>query len=163
MARTEAVFGDDGQAILLQGSSTTCWETAAMEEEGENQAMLFAMLQEKHNKQMASMAASNKANMDAMMEWMNVLAAASGGRRSNDKENTPPAGNTTPAGSGAGGKKKQETQVQEKPLSKLQNVCLPRPRQMLQVGGKQGHLLPQVDISVRGEMTLAGDRHFRSM
>ncbi len=79
------------------------WETAATEEEGETQAMLFAMLQEQHNKQMATMAASNKANMDAMMERMNVLVAAGGGRRSNDKENTPPTGNTTPAGGGVGG------------------------------------------------------------
>ncbi len=51
------------------------------------------------------MAASNKANMDAMMERMNVLVAAGGGRRSSDKENTPPAGNTTPMGSGTGGNK----------------------------------------------------------
>jgi hypothetical protein len=77
------------------------WETAAMEEEGETQTMLFAMLQEQHNKQMATMAASNKANMDAMMEWMNVLVAASGGRRSNNKENKPPTGNTTPTGGSA--------------------------------------------------------------
>ncbi len=67
--------------------------------------MLFAMLQEQHDKQMATMAASNKTNMDAMMEWMNVLVTAGGGRRSNDKENTPPTGNTTPAGGGAGGNK----------------------------------------------------------
>jgi hypothetical protein len=65
--------------------------------------MLFAMLQEQHDKQMATMAASNKAIMDAMMERMNVLVAAGGGRRSNNKENTPPAGNTTPAGGGTGG------------------------------------------------------------
>jgi hypothetical protein len=52
---------------------------------------------------MATMAASNKANMDAMMEQMNVLEAAGSGRRSNDKENTPPTGNTIPAGGGAGG------------------------------------------------------------
>jgi hypothetical protein len=80
-------------------------ETAAVEEEGETQAMLFAMLQEQHDKQMATMAASNNANMDAMIEWMNVLVAASGGRRSNNKENTPPMGNTTPVGGSAGGNK----------------------------------------------------------
>jgi hypothetical protein len=78
-------------------------ETAATEEEGETQAMLFAMLQEQHNKQMATMAASNKANMDAMMERMNMLVAAGSGRRSNNKENTPPTGNTTPTGGSAGG------------------------------------------------------------
>ena len=43
-------------------------ETAAAEEEGESQAMLFAMLQEQHNKQIAAMAATNEASMNAMME-----------------------------------------------------------------------------------------------
>jgi hypothetical protein len=90
------------------------WETAAAEGEGETQAMLFTMLQEQHDKQMAAMAASNKANMDAMMEWMNVLVAAGGGRRSNDKENTPLAGNTTPAGSGAGGNKTKKPKCKRK-------------------------------------------------
>jgi aspartyl-tRNA synthetase len=55
-------------------------ETAATKEEGETQAMLFAMLQEQHEKQMATMAASNKANMVAMMERMNALVTAGGGR-----------------------------------------------------------------------------------
>jgi hypothetical protein len=59
--------------------------------------MLFAMLQEQHNKQIAAMAATNKANMDAMMERMNALMAGRGGDRrtpaqQTDKENTPPAG-----------------------------------------------------------------------
>ncbi len=43
-------------------------ETVAAEEEGETKAMLFALLQEKHNKQMETMAATNKTNMDAMLE-----------------------------------------------------------------------------------------------
>jgi hypothetical protein len=71
-------------------------ETAAVEVKGETQAMLFAMLQEQHNKQMATMAASNKANMDAMVERMNMLVSAGGGRRSNNKENTPPVGTPHP-------------------------------------------------------------------
>ena len=77
-------------------------ETAVAEEEGKMQALLFSMLQEQHQKQMATMAASNKANMDAMMEKMNARIAAGGGRRTrdNDKENQPPAGT---AGSGSGG------------------------------------------------------------
>ena len=47
------------------------------------------------------MAATNKANMDAMMERMHALVAAGGGRRTNDrdKENTPPPGLPT-TGSG---------------------------------------------------------------
>ena len=56
-------------ALLVQ-------ETAAAEEEGETQALLFSMLQEQHEKQMATMAAANKANMDAMLEKMNALVAA---------------------------------------------------------------------------------------
>ncbi len=90
------------------------WETAATEEEGETQAMLFAMLQEQHDKQMATMAASNKANMNAMMERVNMLVAASSGRRSNNKENTPPAGNTTPAGGGTGGNKTKKPKRKRK-------------------------------------------------
>jgi len=71
--------------------------TAAAEEEGELQAMLFAMLQEQHDKQIAAMAATNKANMDAMMERMNALVAGRGGDRRTpaqqpDKEYTPPSG-----------------------------------------------------------------------
>jgi hypothetical protein len=89
-------------------------ETAAAEEEGETQAMLFVMLQEQHDKQMRTMEASNKANMDAMMEWMNVLVAAGGGRRSNNKEKTPPMGNTTPAGSSVGGNKTKKPKCKKK-------------------------------------------------
>jgi hypothetical protein len=89
------------------------WETAAVEEEGETQTMLFAMLQEQHNKQMATMTGSNKANMDAMMEWMNELVAAGGGRRSNNKENTPLTGNTTPAGGDVGGNKTKKPSTRE--------------------------------------------------
>ena len=69
-------------------------EKEAAEAEGETQAMLFAMLQEQHNKQIAQMEATNKANMDAMMERMNALVAAGA-----NKENTPPTG-TTPAAGG---------------------------------------------------------------
>ena len=86
-------------------------ETAAAEEEGETQALLFSMLQEQHDKQMATMAAANKANMDAMLEKMNALVAAGGGRQQYDinKENTPPAG--TPSVGGGG-------DVQKKPKRK---------------------------------------------
>ena len=68
-------------------------ETAAAEEEGESQAMLFVMLQEQHDKQITAMAATNKANMDSMMEWMNVMVAGRVDDRrtptqQTDKENT---------------------------------------------------------------------------
>jgi hypothetical protein len=76
-------------------------ETAAEKEEGESQAMLFAMLQEQQDKQIAAMTATNKANMDVMMDRMNSLVAGRGGDRHTpiqkmDKENTPPGGNTRP-------------------------------------------------------------------
>ena len=58
----------------------------AAEAEGESQALLFAMLQEQHEKQLATMAANNKANIDAMMERMNAMVVAAGGA---SKENSP--------------------------------------------------------------------------
>jgi hypothetical protein len=69
-------------------------EKEAAEAEGETQAMLFAMLQEQHEKHIATMEATNKANMDAMMERMNALVAAG-----SNKENVVPPG-TVPAGGG---------------------------------------------------------------
>ncbi len=77
-------------------------ETAAAEEEGELQAMLFAMLQEQQDKQIATMAATNKANMEAMMERMNALVAGKGGDRRTvptqqpDKENISPEDTNQP-------------------------------------------------------------------
>ena len=50
------------------------------------QTMLFAMLQEQHDKQITTMAANNKANMNVMMECMNAIVAA----RGRNKENSPP-------------------------------------------------------------------------
>ena len=84
IARTTTVFCHNGKAIIQ--------EKEAAKAEGETQAMLFAMLQEQHDKQIASMEATNKANMDAMMERMNALVVAG-----NNKENIVPPG-TTPAG-----------------------------------------------------------------
>jgi hypothetical protein len=79
------------EAVLL------AQETATAKEEGESQAMLFAMFQEQHDKQIAAMTATNKANMDTMMEQMNALVTGKGDDRRKvpsqqpDKENTPPA------------------------------------------------------------------------
>ena len=68
-------------------------EKEAAEAEGETQAMLFAMLQEQHDKQIASMEATNKANMDAMMERMNALVVAG-----HNKENVVPPGTALTGG-----------------------------------------------------------------
>ena len=77
-------------------------EAAAAEEEGETQAMLFAMLQDQHTKQITQMEATNKANMEAMMDKMNALVASNATRQTHqpDKENTPPGGNVKPPGNG---------------------------------------------------------------
>ena len=73
-------------------------EIAAAEEEGVSQAMLFAMLQEQHDKQITAMAATNKTIMCAMMEKMNALMSGGGNRwtTQQDKENTPPWGERRP-------------------------------------------------------------------
>jgi hypothetical protein len=77
-------------------------ETTAAKEEGKTQAMLFAMLQDQHAKQIAQMEVANKMNMDAMMEQMNALMAAGGAWQAHqpDKENTPPGRNVIPLGGG---------------------------------------------------------------
>ncbi len=78
-------------------------ESAAAKEEGESQAMLFAMLQEQHDKQIAEMTATNKANMDAMMERINSILAGGGEKQmaQHDKDNPPPGQNRRPlAGTG---------------------------------------------------------------
>jgi hypothetical protein len=80
-------------------------EKAAAEEEGESQAMLFAMLHKQYDNQITAMTAMHKANMDALMERMNAILA--GGREKqmaqNDKDNTPPGWNRCPlAGMGMG-------------------------------------------------------------
>jgi hypothetical protein len=75
-------------------------EAAAAEEEGKTQAMLFAMLQNQHTKQVAQMEVTNKANMEATMETMNALVTSNATRQMHqpDKENTPPGGNVKPPG-----------------------------------------------------------------
>jgi hypothetical protein len=66
--------------------------------------MLFAMLQEQQDRQIATMTATNKANMDAMMERMNALVTGEAGRcpTHHDKESTPTVGNSLPTLTGSG-------------------------------------------------------------
>jgi hypothetical protein len=75
-------------------------EAAAAKEEGKTQAMLLAMIQDHHQKQITQMEATNKANMEAMMEQMNSLVAA-------NKENTRQSrnGNNKSDGTGKNGNK----------------------------------------------------------
>jgi hypothetical protein len=96
-------------ALLVQ-------ETAAAKEEGELQAMLFVMLQEQHDKQIAAITATNKANMDAMMERINAIMTGGGEKQTaqQDKENTPPGWNRRPlAGMGTGTDQTKKPQKQK--------------------------------------------------
>jgi hypothetical protein len=79
-------------------------ETAAAEDKGKSQAMLFAMLQEQHDRQIVAMTAINKANMDAMMERMSAMVTGGAGRcpTHQDKESTPTVGNSLPTSTGSG-------------------------------------------------------------
>ncbi len=91
-------------------------EKAAAKEEGELQAMLFAMLHKQYNNQMAAMAAMHKANMDALMERMNAILAGSGEKQTaqHDKDNTPPGWNRRPvAGTGTGTDQTKKPQKQK--------------------------------------------------
>jgi hypothetical protein len=79
-------------------------ETAAAEDNDESQAMLFEMLQEQQDKQMAAMTATNKAKMDAMMERMNALVTGGAVRcpTQQDKASTPTVEISIPTSTGSG-------------------------------------------------------------
>jgi hypothetical protein len=68
------------------------------------------MLQDQHTKQIAQMEATNKTNMDAIMERMSALVAARDARHAHqpEKVNTPPGSNITPLGGGARAKKPRQ-------------------------------------------------------
>jgi hypothetical protein len=68
------------------------------------QAMLFAMLQEQHNKKTVAMTATNKANMDTMMERMNETVVGGGGRHPThqNKESIPTIGSSLPTSTESG-------------------------------------------------------------
>jgi hypothetical protein len=93
-------FRSPQRGVRFQWNSQP-WKEAA-EAEGETQAMLFAMLQEQHNKQIATMKANNKANMEAMMERINAIAATVGG---GNKENSSPNSGTNKPAKGKRAKK----------------------------------------------------------
>jgi hypothetical protein len=90
-------------------------ETAAMEDKGKSQAMLFAMLQEQHDKQIAAMTATNKANMDAMMERMNALVTGGAGRcqTQQDKASTSTVRNSLPTLTGSGTTQPKKPKMQK--------------------------------------------------
>jgi hypothetical protein len=92
---------------------------------------------------MATMVASNKANMDAMMEWMNVLEAAGGGRRRKVKENTPPTGSTTPVGGGAGGNETKKPERKRKLCPNCKTFVYHAPNKCYKLEANKDTCLPR--------------------
>jgi hypothetical protein len=80
-------------------------ELASAEEEGETQAMMFALLQDQHKAQIEVLTGANTASMNAMMERMNAMLANNGDRKQQDKENTPPTTDIIPKGGDDGANK----------------------------------------------------------
>ncbi len=110
---------------------------------------MFAMLQEQHDKQIAAMTATNKANMDAMMERMNAILAGGGEKQmaQHDKDNPPPGRNRHPlAGTGTGTGTDQTKQPQNqmpsvptaKSLSSTNQITVPSLRQTRTNVGRAG-------------------------
>ncbi len=98
------------EAVLL------AQEKSAAKEEGESQAMLFAMLHKQCDNQIVAMTATHKANMDALVERMNAILAGGGEKRTaqNDKDNTPPGRNRCPlTGTGTGTDQTKKPQKQK--------------------------------------------------
>jgi hypothetical protein len=100
------------EAVLL------AQETAAAEDKGKSKAMLFAMLQEQHGRQIVALTATNKANMNAMMEKMNALVTGGVGRypTHQDKESTPTVWNSLSTSTRSG-------TTQPKKLQRRKCVC----------------------------------------
>jgi hypothetical protein len=132
-------------------------ETAAAEEEGESQAMLFAMLQEQHDKQITAMTATNKANMDAMMERMNAMVTGKGDDRRKvpsqqpDKENTPPDDTN----------QIKRPRKKNGPLSPLQKMGSQQIRELSRTQGEQGQALARLEVGQYHRLTGTGDTNSR--
>jgi hypothetical protein len=145
VAGTQAVFLHGSKTITIQRGSATCPITAEAKQEGESQAMLFAMLQEQHKKQIAVMSAANKANMDEMMERMNAMMAGSGDKRAaqQDKENTPPGRNRRPpAGSTLGPEQTKKPQKQKALCPHCKTFVLNKPDDCPELEANKGKRWP---------------------
>jgi hypothetical protein len=100
-------------------------ETAAAEDKIKLQAILFATLQEQHDRQIGAMTATNKANMDAMMERMNAFVAGGVGRcpTHQDKESTLTVGNSLPTSMGSGTTQPKKPKRYKCICPHCKNVC----------------------------------------
>jgi hypothetical protein len=104
MAESKQYSTTTAKQLCFREAALLAQETTAAEDKGKSQAMLFAMLQEQHDKQIVAMTATNKANMDAMMERMNALVTggAGGCQTQQDKASTPTVRNSLPTLTGSG-------------------------------------------------------------
>jgi hypothetical protein len=85
--------------LHIKEAALAAQEQASAEEEGETQAMMFALLQDQHKSQLEAMAPANKVIMDAMMEHMSGIVGGGGSRTSErNKETLPPATNANRGG-----------------------------------------------------------------
>jgi hypothetical protein len=107
VAGAKAILGEDGKTISIQGGSAIFTRDSSSQRGRQNTAILFAMLQNQHAKQIMQMEATNKTNMNPMMEQINALVAAGRAQQAHhpDKENTPPGRNVIPLGGGDRAKK----------------------------------------------------------
>jgi hypothetical protein len=107
--------------------------------------MLFAILQEQHDKQIAAMTATNKANMDTMMERMNAIMAGGREKRTaqQDKENTPPGGNRRPpAGTRMGTDQTRKQQKQKALCPHCKTFVLHKPDNCPELEGNKDKRWP---------------------
>jgi hypothetical protein len=107
VAGVEAVIGDDSKTVVIQGGSATHTRDSSSRRGRQNTGVAVCNAAGPHAKQIAQMEATNKTNMDAMMERMNALVVARDARHAHqpDKVNTPPGSNVIPLGGGAQAKK----------------------------------------------------------
>jgi hypothetical protein len=121
-------------------------QQASAEEEGETQAMIFALLQDQHKLQLEAMAMANKATMDAMMKCMNAILGGGGSRTNKQNKETPP-----PAANANRVVDKEAKKVKrKKSFAPKQHVCVPQTQQMLRVGSQQGKAMGRLEIKQGG-------------
>ena len=68
VAGMQTIFHDDGKTIAIQGGSASCPRDSSSRGRRRVAGNVICDATRAHDKQIAAMAATNKANMDSMME-----------------------------------------------------------------------------------------------
>ncbi len=89
-SRGTSIWQATAKQLHFKEVALVAQEQASAEEEGETQAMTFALLQDQHKSQLEAMVVENKVAMDAMMECMNAILGGDGCRTSERNKETPP-------------------------------------------------------------------------